>query len=93
MNDAAGDFRGLDRFEARQRIVAALQDSGYLDRIEPHRHSVGHCSRCNTVIEPYLSWQWFVKMAPLAAPAIEAAKRGRVKMFPTRWKKVRNNFV
>jgi len=88
MNDAAGDFRGLDRFEARQRIVAALQDAGYLEKTEPHRHSVGHCSRCNTVIEPYLSWQWFVRMAPLAAPAIEAAKRGRIKMFPPRWKKV-----
>jgi valyl-tRNA synthetase len=88
MNDAAGDFRGLDRFAARERIVAALSDSGYLEKVEPHRHSVGHCSRCNTVIEPYLSWQWFVKMAPLAAPAIEAAKKGKVKMFPARWKKV-----
>ncbi len=88
MNDAAGDFRGLDRFEARTRIVAALQDAGYLDKVEPHRHNVGHCSRCNTVIEPYLSWQWFVKMAPLAAQAIEAAKKGKVKMFPARWKKV-----
>jgi valyl-tRNA synthetase len=88
MNENAGDFRGLDRFEARKRIVAALQDAGYLEKVEPHVHSVGHCSRCGTVIEPYLSWQWFVKMAPLAAPAIEAAKKGRVKMFPARWKKV-----
>ena len=88
MNENAGDFRGLDRFEARRRIVAALQDAGYLEKVEPHLNSVGHCSRCQTVIEPYLSWQWFVKMAPLAAPAIEAAKKGRVKMFPARWKKV-----
>jgi valyl-tRNA synthetase len=88
MNENAGDFRGLDRFEARRRIVAALQDAGYLEKIEPHANSVGQCSRCNTVIEPYLSKQWFVKMAPLAAPAIEAAKKGRVKMFPARWKKV-----
>ncbi|MBP7551530.1 MAG: valine--tRNA ligase, partial [Gemmatimonadaceae bacterium] len=88
MNDAAGDFRGLDRFEARKRIVAALQDAGYLEKVEEHQNSVGHCSRCNTVIEPYLSWQWFVKMAPLAAPAIEAAKKGKVKMFPAKWKKV-----
>ncbi|MFN8586467.1 MAG: valine--tRNA ligase [Candidatus Eisenbacteria bacterium] len=88
MNDAAGDFRGLDRFEARKRIVAALQDAGYLEKVEEHQNSVGHCSRCGTVIEPYLSWQWFVKMAPLAAPAIEAAKKGRVKMFPAKWKKV-----
>ena len=88
MNDNAGDFRGLDRFEARKRIVAALQDAGYLEKVEPHSNSVGHCSRCDTVIEPYLSWQWFVKMAPLAAPAIEAAKKGKVKFFPSRWKKV-----
>jgi valyl-tRNA synthetase len=88
MNENAGDFRGLDRFEARKRIVAALNDAGYLEKTEPHMHSVGHCSRCGTVIEPYLSRQWFVKMAPLAAPAIEAAKRGRVKFFPVRWKKV-----
>ncbi|MBI5168457.1 MAG: valine--tRNA ligase [Candidatus Eisenbacteria bacterium] len=88
MNDAAGDFRGLDRFEARKRIVAALQDAGYLEKVEEHQNSVGHCSRCHTVIEPYLSWQWFVKMAPLAAPAIEAAKKGKVKMFPAKWKKV-----
>jgi len=88
MNERAGDFRGLDRFEARERIVAALQDAGYLDKIEPHRHSVGTCQRCGTVVEPYLSLQWFVRMAPLAAPAIEAAKKGKVKLYPARWKKV-----
>jgi valyl-tRNA synthetase len=88
MNDNAGDFRGLDRFAARERVVEALRDAGYLERVEPHRHSVGHCDRCDTVIEPYLSLQWFVKMAPLAAPAIEAAKRGQVKFYPPRWKKV-----
>jgi len=93
MNENAGDFRGLDRFEARQRIVQALTDAGYLEKVEPHAHSVGHCSRCDTVIEPYLSWQWFVKMAPLAAPAIEAAKKGRVKFFPSRWKKVYLNWL
>jgi valyl-tRNA synthetase len=88
MNENAGDFRGLDRFEARERIVEALRDAGYLEKEEPHRHSVGHCSRCDTVIEPYLSLQWFVKMGPLAAPAIEAARKGQVKFYPTRWKKV-----
>ncbi len=93
MNENAGDFRGLDRFEARKRIVAALQDAGYLEKVEPHKNSVGHCSRCNTVIEPYLSWQWFVKMAPLAAPALEAAKKGRIKFYPTRWKKVYINWL
>jgi valyl-tRNA synthetase len=88
MNDNAGDFRGLDRFEARDRIVEALKDAGYLENVEPHRHSVGKCSRCGTVIEPYLSLQWFVKMAPLAAPAIEAARKGQVKFYPARWRKV-----
>ena len=93
MNENAGDFRGLDRFEARDRIVEALRDAGYLDRVEQHTRSVGHCSRCDTVIEPYLSWQWFVKMAPLAAPAIEAARKGKVKFYPSRWKKVYLNWL
>ncbi len=88
MNEHAGDFRSLDRFEARERIVDALRDAGYLEKVEPYRHAVGHCSRCDAAIEPYLSLQWFVKMAPLAAAAIEAAKRGQVKFYPRRWKKV-----
>jgi valyl-tRNA synthetase len=88
MNDNAGDFRGLDRFEARKRVVAALQDAGYLEKIEDYTVPVGQCQRCHTPIEPYLSWQWFVKMAPLAAPAIEAAKKGQIKFYPVRWKKV-----
>uniref|UniRef100_A0A832I024 Valine--tRNA ligase n=1 Tax=Eiseniibacteriota bacterium TaxID=2212470 RepID=A0A832I024_UNCEI len=88
LNEHAGDFRGLDRFEGRRRVVEALQDAGYLEKVEPHTHAVGQCSRCDTVIEPYLSWQWFVKMGPLAEPALEAARRGRVKFYPARWKKV-----
>ncbi len=93
MNENAGDFRGLDRFEARKRVVEALSDAGYLEKSEPYRTSIGQCSRCETVIEPYLSWQWFVKMGPLAAPAIEAAKKGKVKFFPSRWKKVYLNWL
>jgi len=93
MNENAGDFRGVDRFEARKRIVEALSDAGYLEKIEPHSSSIGHCSRCGTVIEPNLSWQWFVKMTPLAAPALEAAKKGKVKFFPSRWKKVYVNWL
>ena len=88
MNESAGDFRGLDRFEARKRIVEALRDAGYLEKTEPYALALGQCSRCDTVIEPYLSWQWFVKMGPLAAPAIEAAKKGQVKFYPPRWRKV-----
>jgi valyl-tRNA synthetase len=93
MNDNAGDFRGLDRFEARKRIVAALADAGYLEKTEPYTVPVGHCSRCDTVIEPYLSWQWFVKMAPLAAPALEAARKGQIKFYPARWRKVYLNWL
>ncbi len=93
MNENAGDFRGLDRFEARQRVVEALTDAGYIEKIEKHTYAVGHCSRSDTIIEPMLSWQWFVKMAPLAAPAIEAAKRGQVKFYPARWKKVYLNWL
>jgi valyl-tRNA synthetase len=93
MSAEAGDFRGLDRFEAREKIVAALKDAGYLEKIERHTYAVGHCSRCDTIIEPYLSWQWFVRMAPLAAPAIEAARKGQVKFFPSRWKKVYLNWL
>ncbi|MBI5710126.1 MAG: valine--tRNA ligase [Candidatus Eisenbacteria bacterium] len=88
MNENAGDFRGLDRFEARRRIVEALRDAGYLEKVEPYALALGQCSRCDTVIEPCLSQQWFVKMGPLAAPAIEAAKKGQVKFYPQRWKKV-----
>jgi valyl-tRNA synthetase len=93
MNENAGDFRGLDRFAARERIVEALSDAGYLDRVEAYTTSIGHCSRCDAVVEPYLSWQWFVKMTPLAAPAIEAARKGQVKFFPARWKKVYLNWL
>ncbi len=93
MNDNAGDFRGLDRFEARKRVVAALTDAGYLEKTEPYTVPVGQCHRCHTPIEPYLSWQWFVKMAPLAAPAIEAAKKGQVKFYPARYKKVYLNWL
>jgi valyl-tRNA synthetase len=93
MNENAGDFRGLDRFEARQKVVAALTDAGYIEKIEKHTYAVGQCSRCGTIIEPALSWQWFAKMAPLAAPALEAAKRGQVKFYPARWRKVYYNWL
>jgi valyl-tRNA synthetase len=88
MNENAGDFQGLSREEARKRIVDALQDRGLLARVEPHRHSVGHCDRCDTVVEPYLSLQWFVSMAPLAAPAHAAIEKGELTILPRRWEKV-----
>ena len=67
MTELAGKYAGLDRFETRKRIVEDMKELGLIDRIEPYRHSVGVCYRCKTVVEPRLSTQWFVKMAPLAA--------------------------
>ncbi|MEO8449035.1 MAG: valine--tRNA ligase [Gemmatimonadota bacterium] len=77
-------FQGLDRFEARKRVVAELEALGLVERIDPHRHAVGHCYRCETVVEPRLSDQWFVKMAPLAKPSLEAYESGRLKFIPER---------
>ena len=88
MNENAGDFRGLTREEARERIVEALQDRGLLVKVEPHRHAVGRCDRCDTVVEPYLSLQWFVKMKPLAEPAHAAVEKGELTILPRRWEKV-----
>ncbi len=77
-------LRGLDRSEARTRVVEAFEKAGLLERVEPHRHAIGHCYRCHTVVEPRLSEQWFVKMAPLAAPALEAYRTGRLRFIPPR---------
>ncbi|HEX7025446.1 MAG TPA: valine--tRNA ligase, partial [Gemmatimonadales bacterium] len=75
-------FRGLDRDEARERVVAEFAALGLLERVEPHRHAIGHCYRCDTVVEPRLSDQWFVKMKPLAGPALAAYREGRVRFIP-----------
>ena len=88
MNENAGPYAGMDRFACRDKIVADLQAAGLLVKVEPHQHAVGHCYRCHTVVEPRLSPQWFVKMKPLARPAIEALKEGRFKFVPERWNKV-----
>jgi valyl-tRNA synthetase len=88
MNENAGDFRGLSREDARARIVEALNDLRLLDRVEPHRHAIGRCDRCDTVVEPYLSLQWFVKMKPLAEPAHAAVEKGELALVPRRWEKV-----
>ena len=84
---AGGRFAGMDRFEARQAVRFALLKEGFIDKVEDHHHSVGHCSRCETVVEPLLSLQWFVKVAPLAEPAIAAIKEGRTRFVPKRWEK------
>lgn len=83
-----GKYDGMDRYEAREEIVKDLEREDYLLEIEDYEHSVGHCQRCETVIEPSVSEQWFVKMEDLAKPAIEAVKKDEVELIPERWKKV-----
>ena len=80
-------YAGMDRFEARRAIVKDLEEGGYLIRIEDYSHNVGTCYRCHTTIEPRVSLQWFVKMEPLAKPAIEAVRDGRIKFVPERFDK------
>ena len=87
MTAAAGKFAGLDRYEARKRIVAELQELGYLVKIEPYKLNVGKCHRCKTVVEPLVSKQWWMKMKPLAAPAIAAVEDGRITFVPANWSK------
>jgi len=87
MNENAGAYQGLDRFEARARIVADLERLGRLEKVEPYRHTIGVCHRCSTVVEPRISTQWFVRTKPLAAPAIAAVESGRIQIFPELWRK------
>ncbi|MCC6477424.1 valine--tRNA ligase [bacterium] len=81
------DFRGLDRKDARKKVVEAFEQSGLLEKIEPYSHSVGHNERTGTVIEPLLSEQWFVRMSELVQPAIRAVREGRIKFHPEHWEK------
>ena len=82
MNDRAGAYEGLDRYVARKKVVEDLEAGGYLVKIEPHSHNVGHCYRCHSTVEPIVSKQWFVKMEPLAKPAIAAAMKNKVRFVP-----------
>ncbi|HHT9131417.1 MAG TPA: valine--tRNA ligase, partial [Candidatus Tripitaka californicus] len=93
MNTQAGEFAGMDRFECREALVEELRQKRLLVKIEPHVHSVGHCYRCHTVIEPYLSDQWFVRMKPLAQAALRATEEGKVTFYPERWTKVYLNWL
>jgi valyl-tRNA synthetase len=88
INSIGQDYEGMDRLEAREAIVADLKERGLFIKSEAHRHAVGHCYRCHTMVEPRLSPQWFVKMKPLAQPAIDAVNDGRIKFYPERWTKV-----
>ncbi|MDD5438565.1 MAG: valine--tRNA ligase [Candidatus Omnitrophica bacterium] len=87
------DFDGMDRFEAREAVIEALKQRKLFVRSEPHRHAVGHCYRCHTMVEPRLSPQWFVRMKPLAGPALTAVKKGEIKFYPKRWTKVYLNWM
>ena len=87
MNANAGSYQGLDRFACRDQVVKDLKQLGLLKKVEDHRHAVGHCYRCQTVVEPSLSRQWFVRMQPLAEPAIQAVEAGRIRIIPAQWER------
>lgn len=93
MNELAGEFCGLDRYECRKQIIEKLKASGNLAKIEAHNHNVGTCYRCNTTVEPIVSKQWFVKMAELAEPAIEVVKNDTIEFIPERFEKTYFNWM
>ncbi len=94
MNALAGaKYEGMDRFECRKALVSDLEAGGFLDHVEDYDNQVGHCYRCHEVVESRLSKQWFVKMKPLAEPAIEAVKSGEVRFVPDRWSKIYFNWM
>ena len=93
MNSYAGKYEGMDRYECRKAMVRDLEEQGLLVKIEDHSHNVGQCYRCGTTVEPIISKQWFVKMKPLAEPAIEAVKNGDTKFVPERFSKIYMNWM
>ncbi len=93
VNGEGGKFAGLDRYEARKRIVEEMKKLGLLVKIEAHTHNVGHCHRCNSTLEPIVSKQWFVKMKPLAKPAIDAVVNNKTKFTPDRFAKIYFNWL
>lgn len=93
INENGGKYQGLTREECRRQIVKDLEDGGFLKAVEPYKHNVGSCYRCGSVIEPRVSKQWFVKMEPLAKPAIEAVRSGRTRFIPERFDKIYFNWM
>ncbi len=87
MTSAAGKFENMDRFQCREAVIEALKKEGLFEKIEPYQHNIGHCYRCNTIIEPNLSKQWFVKAKPLAEKAMDAVKSGDTRIVPEIWTK------
>lgn len=88
MNSYAGKYEGMDRYECRKAMIKDLEEMGLLVKVEDHSHNVGQCQRCGTTVEPIVSKQWFVKMKPLAQPAIDAVKNGETKFVPEHFEKV-----
>ena len=93
INENGGKYCGMDRYEARKAIVKDLEAGGYLVKVEPIRHNVGTCYRCHETVEPRVSKQWFVKMEPLARPAIAAVRNGETKIIPERFEKIYYNWM
>ncbi len=93
LNENCGDYEGLHVQEARKKIVKDLEAQGLLEKVEPHKQSVGHCEKSGCVVEPYLSEQWFVKMKDLAAPAIRAVESGTTEFYPEKWTKTYFNWM
>lgn len=93
MSENTGKYAGMDRYDCRKQLTADLKEQGFLLSIEEHEHAVGHCSRCDTTVEPMVSKQWFVKMESLAKPAIEAVKSGKIEFVPERFTKIYCNWL
>jgi valyl-tRNA synthetase len=93
INENGGKFAGLDRLDARKELWAEMKEQGLVVAEKEHSHQVGHCSRCNTVVEPLLSEQWWVKMQPLAEPALEVVRSGEVQIVPQRFERVYNHWL
>lgn len=93
INSNGGEYEGLERFEARKRIVDDLESNGFLSQVKEHDNAVGHCERCNTIIESIISKQWFVKMKPLAKPALDVYYNGELRFIPERFGKIYVNWL
>ncbi len=93
LNENAGPYKGLDRFTCRDQVLADFKKAGLLEKIEPYLHSVGHCDRCQTLVEPMVSQQWFVKTAPLAEAAIKAITQGHINIIPEHFTKTYLNWM
>ena len=93
INENGGKYAGLERYEARKKIVEDLEKEGYLVKVEPYKHNVGTCQRCHSTVEPFVSTQWYVKMKPLAEPAIKAVREGKTKFVPERFSKTYFNWM